>query len=682
MAINSIKIGNETHNITLPYAVCETAADTVAKQISIPGFTLTTGSVIAVKFTNANSASNPTLSVNGGTAKKLYRYGTTAQSTGTTTTGWTKGAIQILIYDGTGWIRDYWNNTTYSNAGMGQGYATCGTAAATTAKTATLSSYTLTTGGIVAVKFTYDVPANATLSINETTVKNIYHNGAAIKANVIKAGDIATFIYSSQYHLIAIDRAVATATTNKDGLMSAADKEKLDGISADADAVSFTRNLTSGTKIGTITINGTGTDLYCQTNSNSVTGITAGASGTTTNSAADNPYVKIEDDSTHRSQIQLKGNGATSVKSDSSGVITISSSDTHYASKNVVGSSSATSNTTSALANGNVYLNSVENNAVTSTHKISGTGATTVTTDANGNIIISSTDNDTHYTTGITAGASGTTSNSATSNPYIKIKDNSTHRNQIQLKGDGATSISSDSNGVITISSTDNNTHYTSKNVVGNSATATSNTSTALTNGNVYLNSVENGSVTSAHKISGSGATTVTTDGSGNIIITSTDNNTWKANSSSSEGYVASGSGKANKVWKTDSSGNPAWRDDANTTYSVFTRAQESTAGSTGLVPAPAAGKNTSFLRGDGTWAVSTDTTYTEATTSTAGLMSPADKEKLDGITTSADAVEFTPALTSGTKVGTIKINGSSTDLYCHTDTNTTYTLAKSGSTI
>jgi hypothetical protein len=72
---------------------------------------------------------------------------------------------------------------------------------------------------------------------------------------------------------------------------------------------------------------------------------------------------------------------------------------------------------------------------------------------------------------------------------------------------------------------TDTNTHYASKNVVG-ATTATSNTTTALSNGAVYLNSVENGAVTSSHKISGSGATTVTTDTSGNIVISSTDNNT------------------------------------------------------------------------------------------------------------------------------------------------------------
>lgn len=55
------------------------------------------------------------------------------------------------------------------------------------------------------------------------------------------------------------------ATTSANGLMSSSDKSKLDGIQAGADAVSFSRSLSSGTKIGTININGVNTDMYAPT---------------------------------------------------------------------------------------------------------------------------------------------------------------------------------------------------------------------------------------------------------------------------------------------------------------------------------------------------------------------------------------------------------------------------------
>ena len=175
-----------------------------------------------------------TLNINGLGAKIVYRISTTKL-----TTQFPVGSIITLTYhtdlnDGCWIVNDYDANTTYTNVKLGHGYATCTTAAATTAKVATLSSYTLATGGIVAVKFTYDVPANATLNINSKGAKNIYHKGSKIAAGVINAGDTATFIYSSQYHLISIDRDTAyeEVTTTTAGLMSAADKIKLDNITA------------------------------------------------------------------------------------------------------------------------------------------------------------------------------------------------------------------------------------------------------------------------------------------------------------------------------------------------------------------------------------------------------------------------------------------------------------------
>lgn len=121
----------------------------------------------------------------------------------------------------------------------------------------------------------------------------------------------------------------------------------------------------------------------------------------------------------------------------------------------------------------------------------------------------------------------------------------------------------------------------------------------------------------------------VQVDSSGNAFVNVpwTDNNTTYNQATSDNlglvkiGYSANGK---NYPVALDGSGkmyvNVPWTD-TNTTYSNMGAATSSTAGKAGLVPAPAAGKQASFLRGDGTWVVPTNTTYAKANTSTLGLV-------------------------------------------------------------
>lgn len=66
------------------------------------------------------------------------------------------------------------------------------------------------------------------------------------------------------------------------------------------------------------------------TNTHYTTRLYTGASGTAANSAISNPYLKVTDDNTYRNQVRFIGAGATSISSDASGNITITSKDTTY----------------------------------------------------------------------------------------------------------------------------------------------------------------------------------------------------------------------------------------------------------------------------------------------------------------------------------------------------------------
>ena len=109
--------------------------------------------------------------------------------------------------------------------------------------------------------------------------------------------------------------------------------------------------------------------------------------------------------------------------------------------------------------------------------------------------------------------------------------------------------------------------------------------------------------------------------------------------------------------------GDGTWATPPNTTYSTMKGATSSAAGSTGLVPAPAAGKHTSFLRGDGTWATPPNTTYSNMTGATSSA---------------AGKAGLVPAPAAGAATRYLRSDGTWS---VPPDTNTTYTLSSFGIT-
>lgn len=151
------------------------------------------------------------MNVNSLGAKPIYRTDVAATRV---TTQFAKNVTWLFIYNesrvtGGCWDLAYLYNTnsTYAGYSFGLGYGVCDTAEATIAKTCAISSYSLSNGGVVSVKFTNTVCANATLNINSKGAKPIYFRGAPIIKEIIRAGDIATFqYYGGYYYLISIDR--------------------------------------------------------------------------------------------------------------------------------------------------------------------------------------------------------------------------------------------------------------------------------------------------------------------------------------------------------------------------------------------------------------------------------------------------------------------------------------------
>ncbi len=107
-----------------PYAECSTAASTAAKTASIDvsgTLALFAGLCVRIKFTNGNTAANPTLNVNGTGAKAVL-------GTDGNTASWVAGSLLELVYDGTSWIASAAVGTPQIATGVYTGTGTAGAA--------------------------------------------------------------------------------------------------------------------------------------------------------------------------------------------------------------------------------------------------------------------------------------------------------------------------------------------------------------------------------------------------------------------------------------------------------------------------------------------------------------------------------------------------------------------------
>ena len=94
------------YKLTSKIAICSTAASTQIKEVSLPDYTLRRGNMISIYFINANTATQPTLNINGTGAKPIYYDNSRDTATTALTAGW-----HTFVYNGT----NYYTGNYLSN---------------------------------------------------------------------------------------------------------------------------------------------------------------------------------------------------------------------------------------------------------------------------------------------------------------------------------------------------------------------------------------------------------------------------------------------------------------------------------------------------------------------------------------------------------------------------------------
>lgn len=327
--------GSEAISIKLPTTIAATFSGDLTGNVSGNATTATTADKTAHSLSVKDGASTPAAAIsswNGSADKVLTIKGespvTTAAADGVITithsaSGVTAGTYRSLTVDAKGHVTDGTNPNTLDGYGI--------TDAKIASGVITLGSNTIT-----------PLTAESTLAASKVSGTLSADNIPNLDATKITTGTIS------------IERLPA-ATQSDSGFMSAADKTKLDGIATGANNYTHPAYTAQSSGLYKITVDDTGhVSATTAVTKDDITGLGIPGSDTNTHytavpvlgassdvsnatSATLDPYLNIIENNVKSGGIQIKGDGATSIKAIN-GVVTISSTDndTTYESKTAV----------------------------------------------------------------------------------------------------------------------------------------------------------------------------------------------------------------------------------------------------------------------------------------------------------------------------------------------------------
>lgn len=127
-------------------------------------------------------------------------------------------------------------NVTVTNGDLGQGIGTCSTGVDTPAKVVTLSGYSLTTGGVVAVNFSSACTTIRSLNVNSKGAKYVKVGASTATSSTTVSLPIKALINHPVYFIydgtnyVYLGQHVTEAGGGASGYMSASDKTAVDSI--------------------------------------------------------------------------------------------------------------------------------------------------------------------------------------------------------------------------------------------------------------------------------------------------------------------------------------------------------------------------------------------------------------------------------------------------------------------